>query len=493
MDDQLNDLADQFARLNLSKIHSIECQFCHDGTFFQPKHLTFTTEVAKYAHMESAHSMCRPCKMYFNGEGFRQLHWETAPEHLHDYCRSHKKLIECSKDQSVKEQWKKHIEAEHFPCGDSCEKIFDTDRELTIHRINEHWRSVCPFCRAFFKSSDALRWNVHMDSKHYWCKTCVLAFSSETERKYHYVTSSEHRLTYCDICDRHYEDAASLIQHQFAMHDCGDFGNCDEEPEDHNKRFNQQGHSWRNNQRGRPGISDHGGFERRRYQEAQGPRFNEAEPECRYSTDGQPYRPRQYGQDWRHNNRRDWSNPTAKGEDGACEEPEDPWGHWQEFYENERAPPDSETQNHQKRPSKDKTDSSKSNPWRERHPRGENYKNEQHSNEQRNNEQYRNDYKNGQRSRDPPSRPLKPKGLFPDHYVTLKVSRDISQEVLEKAAKKRRIEIHPDRFARLTNLTYEERTKKEAEAKEVGRAADILSNADSRRKYDRQLHEWEGL
>ena len=491
MNDQFDDLADRFARLSLNELATIKCQFCHDGTFFEPRHLTFPTEAAKFDHMESVHSACRPCKMYFDGEGFRQLHWETAPEHLHDYCRFHKKLVECAKNQSLKEQWRKHFEAEHFPCGDPCKEIFDTERELNLHRINRHWRRICPFCGASFKPSEALRWDVHMNSKHYWCKTCVLAFSSETERKDHYATSLEHSLTYCDICDHHYRDAPSFLQHHCAVHDYAGYGYREEDPEDQNGMFNQQGHGWGNNQRGQPSGSNQGGFERTSFQESHERRSYQQDPGWRYSTDGQHSRPREPDEGWRYNKRRHWWESTGHGDDGVFE-PEDPWGRWQEFYESEHGPQDSETQQHRKRPPEDKQEPSKSKFWQKRHPRGENFKKEQYGNEQYGNEYPREkQYSNKQHSEDWRPPPAKPKGHFPNHYATLKVSRDLSQEDVEKAAKKRRIDVHPDKLAKLTNLSPEERAKKEAEAKDVGCAADILSNAESRRKYDRQLREWE--
>ena len=62
---------------------------------------------------------------------------------------------------------------------------------------------------------------------------------------------------------------------------------------------------------------------------------------------------------------------------------------------------------------------------------------------------------------------------------------------LEKAAKKRRIEVHPDKLAKLTGLGKEERARKETEAKEVGWAADTLLDPKARKKYDTQLSAWQ--
>lgn len=75
----------------------------------------------------------------------------------------------------------------------------------------------------------------------------------------------------------------------------------------------------------------------------------------------------------------------------------------------------------------------------------------------------------------------------PDHYATLNISRDLPQGEMEKVAKKRRVEVHPDKLARTGKVSPEDYARRLAEAKEVGYAADILSNAELRAKYDRQL------
>lgn len=80
----------------------------------------------------------------------------------------------------------------------------------------------------------------------------------------------------------------------------------------------------------------------------------------------------------------------------------------------------------------------------------------------------------------------------PDHYATLNILRHSTHEEILVAAKRRRIETHPDSFKRRGGeLAQEEVDRLEEEAKKVGWAADILSDVILRENYDARLHAWE--
>ena len=81
-----------------------------------------------------------------------------------------------------------------------------------------------------------------------------------------------------------------------------------------------------------------------------------------------------------------------------------------------------------------------------------------------------------------PTRPL-------DHYAALHISPDATEAEIIKAAKKRRIETHPDKYAG-QNLTREELDAITTRAQRVGRAADVLCDANARREYDQELALW---
>lgn len=84
----------------------------------------------------------------------------------------------------------------------------------------------------------------------------------------------------------------------------------------------------------------------------------------------------------------------------------------------------------------------------------------------------------------PPRQPA-PK-LAGDLYKSLKVSPDASHDDIVYAARKRRIEVHPDR-RKLPAMSPSEVSRIDKEAQEVGLAADTLCDAASREKYDRAL------
>lgn len=86
----------------------------------------------------------------------------------------------------------------------------------------------------------------------------------------------------------------------------------------------------------------------------------------------------------------------------------------------------------------------------------------------------------------PPRQPA-PLKLVGELYQALKVSRDASHEEIVYAARKRRIEVHPDRKRKLPGMSPSDVSRINMEAQEVGLAADTLCDEASRAKYDRDL------
>ena len=89
--------------------------------------------------------------------------------------------------------------------------------------------------------------------------------------------------------------------------------------------------------------------------------------------------------------------------------------------------------------------------------------------------------------RETPSRsiPRPPSGGI--HYTTLGIDSSASHEQVVQAAKKRRIETHPDRLKRRLGLTTRELERIDEEAGTVGNAADILSSPALRAEYDKAV------
>ncbi|KAI4203832.1 MAG: hypothetical protein LQ346_001709 [Caloplaca aetnensis] len=84
----------------------------------------------------------------------------------------------------------------------------------------------------------------------------------------------------------------------------------------------------------------------------------------------------------------------------------------------------------------------------------------------------------GNQSLEPPS----------DLYERLRVHPLSSNTQIAHAAKKKRIEVHPDRL-RKPGMTERELQEIDEIAKDVGYAADVLQDADKRRKYDKERRE----
>lgn len=66
-----------------------------------------------------------------------------------------------------------------------------------------------------------------------------------------------------------------------------------------------------------------------------------------------------------------------------------------------------------------------------------------------------------------------------------------TSEEIKSAAKRRRVEVHPDKLKK-SGMSDSERAKIDAAAAEVGQAADVLSNPEQKLEYDRQLYAAKG-
>lgn len=383
--------------------------------------------------MAHEHFHCRRCHIYFKGEGFRQQHWGTSLKHTEDYCRRHNKIFQ---GQDWRAQSLRHIETEHYPCG-TCPYFFDTEDDLAKHRIREHEISRCPFCHLLF--SDPLKWERHLNNLHHWCKTCIKTFDCEEVRRVHYETADAHVLTYCHLCGRHCHDGISLVRHQVDRHDFLDDGwrfSGDKEARQEWQSYNECGNS-----------SSQSGHQK--------------------------------SQKWHRQNKEEPQQRSGYGDQSPTDEWSDPLGDFTETWQKqEQARKERFEQQEQKREKKE-NDKARAF-WDDFNV--ENIKAEFRSQSESSEDEQ------GQQQKQ--KEEILP---FPDHYATLNVSRNLPQPEMEKAAKKRRIEVHPDKLAKLTGLSPEERVLKEAEAeaKEVGCAADVLSVAESRQEYDRELLKWE--
>ena len=76
---------------------------------------------------------------------------------------------------------------------------------------------------------------------------------------------------------------------------------------------------------------------------------------------------------------------------------------------------------------------------------------------------------------------------MPDHYATLKLGPSATDEEIKSAAKRRRVEVHPDKLKK-EGMSESERAKIDEAAAKVGQAADVLQNPEQKREYDCKLY-----
>ena len=91
----------------------------------------------------------------------------------------------------------------------------------------------------------------------------------------------------------------------------------------------------------------------------------------------------------------------------------------------------------------------------------------------------------------PQSQP-KAKDNLPDHYATLKLDYLATKGEIKSAAKRRRVEVHPDKFLKL-GMSDSERDRIHEIAVMVGQAADLLQDPEQKLRYDRKFLAAKGL
>lgn len=81
---------------------------------------------------------------------------------------------------------------------------------------------------------------------------------------------------------------------------------------------------------------------------------------------------------------------------------------------------------------------------------------------------------------------------LPDFYTILKISHLATDGQIRSAAKRRRVEVHPDQNKK-AGMSQSEMDEIDAVAASVGEACDVLLNPSQKLKYDRKLYAAKGL
>ena len=76
---------------------------------------------------------------------------------------------------------------------------------------------------------------------------------------------------------------------------------------------------------------------------------------------------------------------------------------------------------------------------------------------------------------------------LPDHYGTLRLDPLATDEEIKSAAKRRRVEVHPDKLKK-PGMSTSELAKIDDAAAKVGQAADVLQDPKQKLEYDRKMN-----
>ena len=121
-------------------------------------------------------------------------------------------------------------------------------------------------------------------------------------------------------------------------------------------------------------------------------------------------------------------------------------------------------------------------------PRSDHYHGERPNDSKRNDSRQGNSSSNQNNSSHKlPEPQLQVRVNLPDFYAILKISNLATDDQIRSAAKRRRVEVHPDKLKQ-PGMSESEMDEIDAEAARVGEASDVLLNPEQRLKYDRKLY-----
>ena len=103
-----------------------------------------------------------------------------------------------------------------FRCN-ICTKLFNSNKELKIHKISEHERN-CQFCTKKFPTNSQLRRHERIHTREkpfiFKCLTCSKGFTNYSRLKVHQLVHTSKKPYQCSICEKSYITKGSLKVHE---------------------------------------------------------------------------------------------------------------------------------------------------------------------------------------------------------------------------------------------------------------------------------------
>lgn len=376
----------------------------------------------------------------------------------------------CERAFETIEAYKLHLKASnrHYLCH-YCDSLADYH---TLARLQSHWQvnHSSVFCKLCYQNfSSPAEKQDHLLFHHSICEPCRIWFLSPHYRRYHWTYSTAHRDTYCRFCNLDFPNHVALDGHMISVHRSEPqegMGADKNTGEDH--YLCKDCMIWFKSKRSRryhwafSGAHPHAycmscnlyfpnpvafeahvinvhGPERRERLGTGNPDSNENAGHRNSGKYNQEHDLREDKQKSGKRKSRHWNDPGR--------------GNSRSFPKDSRPEDDKKKPRHSKSRGRntDKTDGRSSKNHRGNTPED---------------------------------------ALPPNHYAALGIPITSSAEEIEKAARQKRIETHPDRLKRKPGLSPQELEAIDTNAKNVGFAADVLGDPALRRQYDLVYYQW---
>ncbi|MCJ1467264.1 hypothetical protein MMC07_005888 [Pseudocyphellaria aurata] len=312
-----------------------------------------------------------------------------------------------------------------------CDRTFETTEAYHTHLKTSKLHHVCQYCKYDWHSQHALRMHLRTGHGSVYCGYCNQHFSSPEEKQKH----MESKHAFCERCNTSFE-SEGLRRFHFAASEAHRSTYCKLCKVDFPDSDAYETHS------------------------------------CAGTARNPKPQPRKKSPQHDQN-----ANENSKSEKGRKDEPAGGRGKFEK---------DSKSQKQDQHSGRGKFE--KDSKWQEQDQQ------QSKSQGRKKESKFRNDQdEKAKRKERSYTAKIPPMKAPPNHYAMLGIPSNSSAEEIVKAAKIRRIQVHPDRTKRQAGLSAEALEALDTEAKNVGFAAEVLCDETLRRKYDQLYRLWYGF
>ena len=164
----------------------------------------------------SSHGYCKPCGRVFTSRVACKQHWQASDAHRYTYDEKCEILFESREDRWIH---KKDDSSRHPYLCIPCRLEYSLHEDLQKHfqTAAEHKYTYCQACDSHYESREQRWTHVKSSPNHpHVCIQCRLDFrgpSGASNLQEHYETKEAHKDTYCKTCKELFDSQDARLEH----------------------------------------------------------------------------------------------------------------------------------------------------------------------------------------------------------------------------------------------------------------------------------------